>query len=98
LGNVNAGTLKYAYSLLYVALPPPPDLHLAAYSPGKMLLMTGLGTPVPCSRRRQGFEAHSARPSRYGDSEDPRRDVAYATSEEKLLLVLTRGGLDGSKT
>jgi hypothetical protein len=35
------GTLKYAYSLLYMALPPQPDLHLAAYSPGKMLLMTG---------------------------------------------------------
>ena len=35
------GTLKYAFSLLYMALPPQPDLHLAAYSPGKMLLMTG---------------------------------------------------------
>ena len=57
-----------------------------------------MGTPVPCSRRRQEFEAHSARPTRYGDSEDPRRDVAYATPEEKLLLVLTRVGLDGSKT
>ena len=41
LSDVNVGTLKYAYSLLYMALPPQPDLHLAAYSPGKMLLMTG---------------------------------------------------------
>ena len=41
MGNVNTSALKYTYSLLYVAFPPPPDLHLAAYSPGKMLLMTG---------------------------------------------------------
>jgi len=47
-----AGTLKYAYSILSETQPSPPDLHLVAYSPRKMLLMTGIGTPVLSSRQR----------------------------------------------
>jgi len=35
LGNINAGTLKYAYSLLSEAQPPPPDLHWRPTAPAK---------------------------------------------------------------
>jgi hypothetical protein len=43
---VNVGTLQYAYKLLSEAQSPPPDLYLTAYSPGKVMLLTGMGTPI----------------------------------------------------
>jgi hypothetical protein len=39
-------TLQYAYKLLSEAQPPPPDLYLTAYSPGKVVLLTSMGTPI----------------------------------------------------
>jgi hypothetical protein len=43
---VNVGTLQYTYKLLSETQSPPPDLYLTAYSPGKVMLLTGMGTPI----------------------------------------------------
>ena len=43
---VHVGTLQYAYKLLSETQSPPPDLYLVAYSPGKIVLMTAMGTPI----------------------------------------------------
>lgn len=43
---VNTGTLQYAYKLLSEAQAPPPDIYLVAYTAGKSLILTPMGTQL----------------------------------------------------
>lgn len=43
---VHTGTLQYAYKLLSEAQAPPPDIYLVAYTAGKSLMLTPMGTQL----------------------------------------------------